>query len=243
MNWLTSTWLHAAVAGIVTGGTIGAIIGFVFREIFKGIVQKSLETYKDVLSTRLERMKSELKIGESRRQLTLQSEIQFKERQLAEFYGPIYGLLKRIRAIDDLWEDDKLNEIDSSVREIIQECNSGIVKIILEKSHLIQGDKIPDSHTHFLLHVAVWHACLDLEARAGGKSVGKAAGGEIYEKHPESHYKVEFEEEIYYTTEQLKRELYHLYEEYGLSPINTDRSLPKSLVDSSSTQGIMPSSH
>jgi hypothetical protein len=37
---------------------------------------------------------------------------EFKERQLSEFYGPIYALLKRIRPIDDLWNAGRLEEID-----------------------------------------------------------------------------------------------------------------------------------
>jgi len=160
----------------------------------------------------MEKHKQELGIEATRRQLALQSQIRFKERQLSEFYGPIYALLKRIRPIDDLWNAGRLKEVDDAARKVIQESNNKIVDIILSKSHLIQGQKIPDSYTHFLSHVAVWHAFWDLQGD----------NWKAYKALPEAHYQMEFEQDIFLTTETLKRELYDLYEQYGLSPINTN---------------------
>ena len=74
----------------------------------------------------------------------MKSQIDFKEKQLSEFYGPIYALLKQIRPLDDLWNAGKLGAADRSIVAAIRKANDRIVEIILAKSHLVQGDRIPE---------------------------------------------------------------------------------------------------
>lgn len=158
------------------------------------------------LNRALERFKYDLGLDANRRGLTLQSQIQFKEKQLAEFYGPIYALLKRIRPIDDLWSEGRVRDVDDAIVGVIRDSNSRIVKIILTKSHLTRGNTIPESYTRFLTHVAVWHAFWDNPNRDWS----------TYASLRDAHYDREFEREIFQTTEELKQELANLYQQYGL---------------------------
>jgi len=67
--------------------------------IDKGLIGLLLVLTGYGLNRTLERFKYDLGLDVNRRGLTLQSQIQCKEKQLAEFYGPIYALLKRIRSM------------------------------------------------------------------------------------------------------------------------------------------------
>jgi hypothetical protein len=168
-------------------------------EILKGGIQENVQR-------NLESLKYELGLDATQRQITLQSQIQFRERQLSEFYGPIYALLKRIRPIDDLWTEGKVKGIDDAIRGVIRDSNNRVVEIILNKSHLIHGHVIPESYPHFLTHVAVWHAFWD----------SPDTDWSTYAGLPEAHYDLKFEQEIFQTTEKLKQELDDLYQQYGL---------------------------
>ena len=97
--------------------------------------------------------------------------------------------------------------MDKPLFNTIKDSNNRIVEIILTKSNLIHGYGIPPSYTHFLTHVAVWHAFWD----------DPNADWATYEKLPEAHYDEAFEKEIFRTTEDLKHELDQLYEQYGIN--------------------------
>jgi hypothetical protein len=148
MSWPVFTnWLTSVLSGMVASGAVVCLIYFLDKEAYKNFLKRNLEHFKIRLSEDLElfkfdlnkdmeRHKQELGIEATRRQLALQSQIQFKERQLSEFYGPIYALLKRICPIDDLWNAGRLTEIDATARHVIQDSNNKIVEVILSKSHL-----------------------------------------------------------------------------------------------------------
>jgi hypothetical protein len=154
----------------------------------------------------LERFKFDLGLNTSRHGLASKSQIDFKEKQLAEFYGPIYALLKRIRPIDDMWNQGRVGSVDKTIVEIIRDSNNRIVDIILTKSYLIDGAGISESYTRFLTHVAVWHAFWDTPDRDWSD----------YDQLRDAQYSFDFEKEIFQTTENLKQELYDFYKEYGL---------------------------
>src|SRR5215469_8971318 len=133
MSWISFTnWLASVLSGIVASGAVVGLIYFLGKEAYKDLLNRHLEEFKSRLNhdlevfklglnQDLERHKQELGIEATRRQLALQSQIQFKERQLSEFYGPIYALLKRIRPVDDLWNAGRLEEIDVAARKVIQD--------------------------------------------------------------------------------------------------------------------------
>src|SRR5215471_8596100 len=135
-------WWRALLTGVISTSSVIAITAFLAREWFKG-----------ALDQRFERFKHDLQKEAKAHELTLKSQIEFKERQLSEFYGPIYSRLKRGRAIVAYYRDQKLTAIEGKFWELARRTNTEIEQILLTKSHLIEGDVIPKSYIQFLIHV------------------------------------------------------------------------------------------
>lgn len=213
-------WLKSILAGLFSASAVVAVVAFLGRGWIDSLFER-----------RLEKFKHELGLDAKTRELTLSSQIEFKERQLSEFYGPIYALLKRGRPIYDLWGKGRLHEVEADITSLFLEANNRIVEIILSKSHLIHGDQIPDSFTQFLTHVAVWHSYLKTPHR--GVPFSK-------EEFPEAYYPDDFEREIFQVTELLKRELDELYRQYGLIDVPDKRLLLESDVEARSNKSLKP---
>lgn len=165
------------------------------------------QSYSRLLDKQMEKFKQQLQLDTKLREMTLKSQIDFRERQLGEFYGPIYAYLRRGKPIYRLWLDGRLDEIEDEISELFVEANMAIVEILLKKSHLVAGETIPTSFTRFLTHVAVWHGFMKTEH--GGVPLSS-------DDFPEAYYPTEFEDEIFATTERLKKELFELHRSYGL---------------------------
>lgn len=163
------------------------------------------ESFKRMLDWQVERLKQELQIQVKRHELTLKSQIEYKERQLSELYGPIYAMLKRGRALVQFWKDSRLTEVDQQFWTLAYRTNEAIEQILLTKSHLIEGDEIPKSFVQFLTHVPLWHA------------FNQTHHLPRQEEFPEAYYPEDFEKDIYMTTRRLKKELHELYQRFGLT--------------------------
>lgn len=187
-------WLKVIGGGVISGSSVVLVATFILRESFTRFLNKKLELFKH-----------ELQFEAKTRELTLKSQIEFKERQLSEFYGPIYARLKRGRTIVGLWKENKLHSITKQFWELARKTNQEIEEIILTKSHLIDGSEIPNSYIQFLTHVPLWHSFL--EATGSVPSI---------QEFPEVYYSEDFEKEIYATTDRLKKELQTLYQHFGL---------------------------
>jgi hypothetical protein len=191
-----SDWWASFLSAAAGGAAAAGVIAFLARE--------SLTRFFD---RKAEQFKHQLGVDATTRELLLRSQIEFKERQLAEFYGPIYAYLKRGRPIYDLWTKGRLDEVEGDIRTLFTTANEEIVRIILTKSHLVRGPSIPESFTLFLTHVAVWHAYL----KTTHKGVPLSR-----QEFPEAYYPDDFAREIVETTESLKREIDDLYGRYGV---------------------------
>jgi hypothetical protein len=189
-------WVQFLVGSLISTSAVVAIAVFVARESFGRL-----------LDARLERFKHDLQVEATTRELTMQSQIEFKERQISELYGPIYAMLKRGRTLVRLWREGKLADVEGQFWTLARSTNQAIEELILGKSHLIEGDRIPDSFVQFLTHVPIWHWFG--ETTQGPPPLPP-------EEFPEAYYAEEFEREIYATTERLKRELHELYVRFGL---------------------------
>src|SRR5688572_3594772 len=95
----TMEFLNGLLSSLVSTSVVIAILAFLGRSFFTRYFDNKFEVFKN-----------DLGIVAKKHELTLQSQIVFKERQLAEFYGPIYALLKQIRPVDDLWSDGKFRK-------------------------------------------------------------------------------------------------------------------------------------
>ena len=161
-----------------------------------------------ILNWSIERIRFRHGLTAERQKLALANRIAFKERQLSEFYGPIYGSLKQIRPIDDLWNTGRLKgEIEKSIVKRIRAANDRIVQVLLDKSHLLEGSTMPDSYVRFLAHVAVWHSFWEAQESEWLDWAELA----------EAHYDRDFEIDIFQTTERLRSELTELRMELGES--------------------------
>jgi hypothetical protein len=178
-------WVQSILTALLSASAAMGLVAFIGKE-----------WVTRVLDRQAERFKHELGVDATKRELLLRSQIDFRERQLSEFYGPIYAYLKRGRPIYDLWKAGKLQELSESMRALFMHANDEIVKIILSKGHLIRGPEIPEPFTQYLTHVAVWHAYADTPHA----SVPFAPT-----EFPEAFYPPAFEREIFQTTEALKR--------------------------------------
>jgi hypothetical protein len=208
--------LAATISSILSGGAFAAIILLVFKESLVKVLEKRLEQFKHHLDLsaktheltlttafdeRLEQIKHALDITAKTHELTLSSEIAFRERQLSEFYVPIYTILKRNETIHDHWCDDRLDGVEKSVRELFLSSNIQISEIILAKSYLIEGKKFPKSFIDFLTHTFVWKAFAESEF--------EQFPFDRYE-FPNAFFKPDFPNEIFATTESLKETLFDL---------------------------------
>jgi len=140
-------WIRALITSLISTAAVVVVLGFLGSEFLKRRFDRQFERYKALVER-----------DRKRRELTLKSQIEFEERQLSEFYGPIWAILKRGERIVEVWKEGRLGEIDEPIRDLLQEGNDQMVRIILTKAHLIDGDVIPTSFTDFLIHAAIWHA-------------------------------------------------------------------------------------
>lgn len=173
----------------------------------KALIGILLLTAGFALNRTLERTKHEFGLASKSHEFAMKSSIDFKEKQIAEFYAPLYALLKQIRPLDDLWNQRKLGRADRAVVAAIRKANDRIVEIILSKSHLMEGEAIAEYIPRFLTHVAIWHAYLD----------DPAADWSSYERLPEAHYDAAFEDEVFSTTATLRKQLVDLHARYTAS--------------------------
>lgn len=146
-------------------------------------------------------------------EIMLNSQIDFKERQRSEFYGPIYARLQRGQRLNALWRQGKLASVEVDVLALFVQANESNVQTILNQSQWIDGDAIPESYIRYLTHVAIWHPYL----RRNPPEIPP------YEREgfQDGQYPDDFEQAIVATTEKLKRELRELYKNYGLRNVNT----------------------
>jgi hypothetical protein len=193
MDFLTSL-----ATGVLSTATVIAIGGFVLKASFESILDRKMELFKQ-----------QLDINKSLHHLTLKSQIEFRERQLGEYYGPICAILKRGARLYKVHREGRLPDgIRPIINSILIEGNNMIVSILLQKSHLISGNKLPDSHVHFLTHAAIWPAFQNAKPQLAPPPESE---------FPEAYYPMAFEVDSVRTTEKLKKELAELHNRFGIS--------------------------
>jgi hypothetical protein len=188
-------FLTTVLSGLLSGGAVLGVGVYIFQASFNRLLDQKMEVFKQ-----------QLQVGTTLRELTLKSQIEFRERQLGEFYGPIYAILSRNVPLWEHFEQHKLDRILPAINQLFVDGNTTIVKILLEKANLIVGNEIPVSYIDFLVHASVWTA------------FRKTGNGEVPSKaqYPEAWYPDAFQEAIFATTKQLKQELADLHARYGV---------------------------
>jgi hypothetical protein len=120
-----------------------------------------------------DKFRSGLKIEETRYDQTLKAALEFKSRQLSEFYWPIYTRLQKDNAVWRLmlakYEDDDIprKQDDDILRKVAFEIEKNdilpnhdqIVQTIQAKIHLSQAEpKLQAALMDYIRHVAVYKA-------------------------------------------------------------------------------------
>lgn len=88
--------------------------------------------------------------------LLAEKELEFRERQLEEFYGPIYASLKLSSMLYPLWLKGFFQEVNKDIIELFRKQNDDIVRILKTKMHLADGGECPPEFVHFMTSVTIW---------------------------------------------------------------------------------------
>ena len=87
--------LETFLAGLLSSGVVMSASVFLFRVAFEKRMQKEIESFKAELGEKLEAVKSKLKVGEAQEDAKFRQLLDFRARQLSDFYWPLYiGLQK-----------------------------------------------------------------------------------------------------------------------------------------------------
>jgi|GEM_PF-1094914 len=138
--------------------------------------------------------------------LLTEADLEFRQRQLEEFYGPIYASLKLSSEIYPLWMQGKFQEVNQEIIALFKHQNDEIVTILKTKAHLMDGGEFPPEFIKFMTSATIWG---------------------MYCTHPEHPYlpdhvasldqikwPQEFERHIFTKTEELKQTLDVLLTKY-----------------------------
>jgi hypothetical protein len=138
--------------------------------------------------------------------LLTQTDLEFRKRQLEEFYGPIYASLKLSSEIYPLWLNQNFKEVNFDVITLFKKQNDEIISILKNKAHLIDGAEYPPEFIKFMTSATIW-----------GMYCSRIDQPYIPEhlNHLEQiKWPAEFENHIFTKTEHLKRNLDNLLVKY-----------------------------
>jgi hypothetical protein len=135
-------------------------------------------------------------------------ELEFRERQLAEFYGPLYGYLHSQVELVDLWLEGKLHEKNHEIKQLFLRQHMTVRELIVSKAHLIDSSSMPDFFTRFMTSTIVW----DMYAAASPDGrVPDEIRSDLRIKYP-----TEFNEHIFATTVRLKKRIEDLHTRFAI---------------------------
>ena len=75
-----------------------------------------------------------------------QAEIQYRQQQLSEFYGPLYAYLKGLEVLYRLWMAGKLHHVNEAVKANFRQQNQAMLNVIRAKAHLIDEETFPHQY-------------------------------------------------------------------------------------------------
>lgn len=131
--------------------------------------------------------------------LLTETDLNFRQRQLEEFYGPIYASLKLNAEIYPLWVEGKITEVNQDVINLFEQQNKEITKILKTKMHLMDGEDLPPEFVKFMTSATIWGMYC---TRADSPYLPDRVASLEEVKWPE-----EFEQHIFEKTEALKKTL------------------------------------
>ncbi|MEB3293005.1 MAG: hypothetical protein VKJ24_07580 [Synechococcales bacterium] len=88
--------------------------------------------------------------------LLTEADLEYRKRQVEEFYGPIYASLKLSSEIYPLWMQGNIKEINSDIITLFKQQNDEIITILKTKAHLIDGAEYPAEFIQFMTSATIW---------------------------------------------------------------------------------------
>jgi hypothetical protein len=169
----------AQILGVFLAGALGAgtFLKFSAEKIIETGLQKALQ--KEMLLTT--------------------ADLEFRKRQVEEFYGPIYASLKLSSEIYPLWLNQSFKEVNHDVIALFKQQNDEIITILKTKAHLMDGAEFPPEFIKFMTSATIWGMYC--------KRVDQPYLPEHVANIEEVKWPVEFENHIFRKTEELKRTL------------------------------------
>jgi hypothetical protein len=91
----------------------------------------------------------------------LEQDLKYKQRQIEEFYGPLYNLMHQIFAAEEVQDNFLTPDLDSQkaheVRKYFQEYyflpfHSEMLRILKDRLYLVEGTELPASFEDYLKH-------------------------------------------------------------------------------------------
>jgi len=166
---LNGAW-SIALSVLATLGGGGAIVFALSSWLGKIFASRIAEREKARHARDLEEAKSELSASAADRERRLKSLMQHYERQVEEFYGPLFNTVHQVFAANRI-QRDILNAKDASgaqclsadAAEVVKDyyqktyfypLHDDIIKIIRSKLYLVEGSEIPRSFYEYLAHAA-----------------------------------------------------------------------------------------
>jgi hypothetical protein len=136
------------------------------------------------------------------------AEIAYRQRQLAEFYGPIYASLKLTGRLWRLLSDGKIGSVRGPVMDLFRAQNEMVLKLLQTKFDLVEGDSIPACFARYATAVTLFN----FGTRSGPDNNNPPDVAAL----EEARWPQEFFDYVVQTTEELKRKLAQLYREAGV---------------------------
>ncbi len=143
-------------------------------------------------------------------QLLAETELEYRKRQLEEFYGPINAALRLSAQIYPLWyKTDNFKEVNRDIIALFKKQNDEITTILKTKAHLIDGAGWPPEFTRFMTSTAIWGVYCTREHEPW---IPERLNGLNEIKWPN-----EFRDYIFRKTDELKARLDTLMSKYKVS--------------------------
>jgi hypothetical protein len=131
--------------------------------------------------------------------LLTEVDLEYRKRQLEEFYGPIYASLKLSSEIYPLWMQGSISEINQDIITLFKNENDQITTILKTKAHLIDGAEYPPEFIKFMTSATIWGLyCTKPDQPYLPEHVAKLE---------QVQWPQEFEQHIFSKTEALKKNL------------------------------------
>jgi hypothetical protein len=200
---LITLGLTTLVTGLV-GAMVGSLAGYYRTKAEREAAHRDFERVLAETRSTTEAIK---RIEQSFAQgnIIFTAELAYRQRQLAEFYGPIYASLHLTSRLWRLLSECKIGSVRGPVMDLFRSQNDMILKLLQTKFDLVEGGCIPPSFARYATAVTLFN--FGTKVGPDNNNPPDVAGLE------EARFPQEFLDYITSTTEGLKQKLAQLYEE------------------------------